>query len=258
MRKYAIAMPLLALLAGALGYYLRHLELMLVFDSITGLPQQGAIISFALIWSSMAFMLVSILFAFRVKIGYSTMEGFENAFGTEPLAYPMLFLLIGIAWFGATVWHLSSVNALGTIPASQFVFSVLSAMSAISVALFAIEVYQDPQGTSKQALSAVPVIFLCYWLIFLYRQNASNPIILSYSYQCLAIIASTLGFYFTSGFVFGRAAPSKALLSFLAAIYFDFITLADNHSGSIKIILILMIAINVIYSTMLIANLQRK
>ena len=258
MRKSALYMPFIALLAGASGYYLRLIELASVFDKSTGLPRRGAVVTLALILLSVAFLLIAFLYALRARLKYASPPGFQNAFGTEPLAYPFIFLVVGLAWLGATAKHFIDVHALGDIPYSEWCFSVLSALSAISVTLFAMEMYQDPRRKSRLALSIVPAVFMCYWLILFYSRNSSNPILLNYCYQCLAIVASTLGFYFTSGFVYNKPAPGRTLFAFFAAIYFCFVTLADNHATSIKVVFIALIIINVVYSSMLISRMHRR
>ena len=258
MRISAFSMPLFALFAGAAGYYIRLMELWNVFDDRTGLPQRGAGITLVLIILSVVYLLIVFIFALRVRLKHVTPRGFENAYGTESLAYPFIFLLIGLAWLGATAKHLIDLKALGTIPLSEVYFSVLSALSAIATALFAIEMYQDPRRKSRFALSVVPAAFTCFWLVLLYMRNSANPILLSYCYQCLAIIASTLGFYFTSGFIYNKPAPAKTIFAYFASIYFCFVTLADGHTFSIKIIFIALIIINVVYSSMLIRRIQGK
>ena len=254
-------MPFLALLAGTSGYYLRLLELWSVFEvqpAGQSLPKAGAGVTYALISVTVGFLIVDFLFALNAKRKHASPPGFQNAFGTEPLTYPFIFLAAGLAWLGATVKHFVDLNALGAIPLPEICFSVLSALSAISIALFAVEMYQDPRRKVSLALSIVPTIFMCFWLIMFYSRNSSNPVLLSYCYQCLAIVTSTLGFYFTSGFIYNKPAPGRTIFAFLAAIYFCFVTLADDHSTSIKIIFITLIVINVINSSMLIRRMQKR
>jgi len=258
MRISAIFMPFFAVVAGATGFYLRLLELWDVFDELTGLPRRGAGITLALFIVSAVFLVVVIVFAIRAAVKHASPQGFEKAFGTDPLAYPLIFTLLGIAWLGATVKHFLDIYATGVLQATELAFLILSALSAISVAFFAVEMYQDPRRKARYALSVIPTLFSCFWLILVYRNNASNPVLLSYCYQCLAIITATLGFYFTSGFVYNKPAPGKAIFSYFAATYFCFITLADDHPISIKIIIAVLIAVNLAYASMLIRNLKWK
>ena len=258
MRLSSIFMPFFTLMAGAAGFYLRLVEVMDVFDARTGLPRRGAPITFALIAFSIAFFVVVLVFSIRTTMKHKAPNGFENTFGTDPLTYPIAFSVIGVIWLGATAKHFIDLRAVGPLQAVELIFIVMSALSAISVAFFAIEMYQDPRSKLKFTLSIVPSLFMCFWLIYLYRQNASNPVLLSYCYQCLAVITSALGFYFTSGFVYNKPAPGKAMFSYFAAAYFCFVTLADKHTLSIRLIIASLIVVNLLHASMLIRNLRWK
>jgi hypothetical protein len=258
MRISAVLMAFMTFVAGAAGFYLRSVELRDAFEARTGLPQRGAEITYVLMALCALFLLVAFIFSIRAAVKHMAGNGVENAFVPDAIAYPIVFSVIGAIWFGATVMHYLNLGMTWPLPTTELVFLVLSGLSAISIVLFAVEMYQDPRRKSKFALSIVPSLFICYWLIIIYRQNASNPVLLSYCYQCLAVISSALGFYFTSGFVYNKPAPGKAIFSYLTAVYFCLVTLADQHTISIKIIFIALIAVNTLYVSMLIKNLKWK
>ena len=245
-------------MAGAAGFYLRRVELMNAFEENTGLPHRGAISTYVLLAFSAVFLIITFIFSLRASMKHKAPDGFENAFGTDTIAYPVAFSAIGALWFGATVKQYLDLNKLGPIPTIDLIFLILSLLSAVGATFFAIEVFQDPRHKSKFALSVIPSLFTCYWLVIVYRQNASNPVLLSYCYQCLAIMTSALGFYFTSGFVFKKPAPGKSIFFYSAAVYFCAVTLADNNPISIKLIFFSIIVINIIHASMLIRNLQWK
>ena len=258
MRFSAIFMPFFALFAGAAGFYLRLTELWNVFDRRTGLPARGASITISLIALSVVFLVVVLIFAIRAGVKYSSPRGFENAFGTDPLTYPFSFAIIGLIWLGATVKYFFDMNATREGLTGELYFAIMSALAAVSVVFFAIEMYQDPRRKMTFALSIIPTLFMCFWLILIYKQNAANPILLSYCYQCLAIIASALGFYFTSGFVYNKPSPGITIFTYFAAVYFCFVTLADYHTMAVKLIFAALIAVNITYSSMLIRNMRKK
>ena len=258
MRISAFTVPFFVILAGVAGFFLRLSERLNVFDAITGLPERNSATTYTLMILSAAVVLGVLLFAIRVAAKHKALPGFESAFGTDPFAYPVVFILIGIGWLVGTFLYFSSLNAYGEVVATDIIFLIFSALSAVSVTFFAIEMYQDSRRNAPYALSVVPTVFMCFWLIFVYRYNASNPVLLSYIYQSLAIIASALSFYFTSGFLYGKPAPGKAVFSYYAAIYFCIVTLADNHPIGITIIIFALIATNLVHSTMLLWNLQSK
>ena len=251
-------MPLFAVLAGIGGLYLRFLERANVFDQLTGLPERNATFTLWLFILSAAFIISIIVFAIYAYAKHRPSLGFENAFGTDPLAYPIIFTFIGLVWLAGTYLFFSDLSQLGSIATIDVIFIVFSSLAAISTTFFAIEMFQDSRRKAPYALSVVPTLFVCFWLILMYRQNASNPVLLDYVYKCLALMASALSFYFTSGFLYGKPAPGKAIFTYFAAIYFCTVTLADDHPLSIKIIYFAMIAVNIIHSSMLLKNLRRK
>ena len=258
MRITAFFAPFFVVLAGVCGFYLRVSELLNVFDVNSGLPERNAATTLWLVVLSAAFALIVILFAIRVASKHKALSGFENAFGTDPLAYPIIFLITGILWIIGTYFYYSYLSLRNALNTYDIIFIVFSAVSAISVTMFAIEMYQDSRRKISFVLSVVPTAFMCFWLIFMYKNNASNPILLSYIYQCLAIVASALSFYFTSGFLYGKPAPGKSIVAYYLAIYFCIVTIADNHHMGIKMIFVALIAVNLVHSTMLLRNLQRK
>jgi len=258
MRISAFFVPFFAILAGVGGFYLRLSERLNVFDAATGLPDRNAATTTWLILLSVVFMLFIIIFAIRVAAKHKALPGFESAFGTDPFAYPVLFVLIGVVWLVGTYLYFSALRANDAFTTIDIYFIAFSALSAISVTFFAIEMYQDSRRNAPYALSVVPTVFMCFWLIFMYRHNASNPILLSYVYQCIAVVVCALSFYFTSGFLYGKPAPGRSIVSYYAAIYFCIVTLADDHPIGIKLIFCALIAVNVIHSSMLLRNLQSK
>jgi len=259
MRISAFFILAFAFLAGISGFYLRVSELLNVFDQYTGLPARAAATTFWLIALSAAFLLIIIVFAIFVAARHQAPQGFENAFGTDPVFYPIIFVIIGLVWLAGTYLYYADIRAAAvTMQTIDIIFIALSALAAICITLFAIEMFQDSRRKTPFALSIVPTIFMCFWLILIYRQNASNPVLLSYVYQCLAFVAAALSFYFTSGFLYRKPAPGKAIVSYFATIYFCVITLADPHPLSVRLIICAILAANVIHAAMLISNLQRK
>jgi len=258
MRILAFVVPFFVFIAGVLGFSLRLSEHHNVFDSITGLPYRDAVTTFWLVSLSVMLMVFIIFFAIKVASKYKALPGFESAFGTDPFFYPAVFVAIGIIWIIGTLMYLSFLNTHNAVTLNDIYFIVFSIISAVSTTFFAIEMYQDSRRSAAYALSVIPAVFMCFWLIFLYRHNASNPIMLTYIYQCLAIVSSALAFYFTSGFLYGRPAPGKAVVTYYAAIYFCMVALADDLPMGVKLIYIAIIAVNLVHSTMLVRNLEEK
>jgi len=258
MRISSFFLLFFTILAGIGGYYLRLSEQLNVFDAVTGLPDRNAATTFWLIILSGAFAVGILIFSIRVAAKHQALTGFENAFGTDPFAYPVIFVLIGVVWLIGTFLYFVSLNAYEFFAVSDMLFIVFSVIAAVSVTLFAIFMYQDSRRIALYALSIAPTVFMCFWLVLLYRENASNPVLLNYVYQCIALVTAALSFYFTSGFLYGKPAPGKAVLAYYTSIYFCIITLADGHPFGVNMIIVAVIATNLVHSFMLLSNLQRK
>ncbi|MCL2366821.1 MAG: hypothetical protein FWC75_07240 [Oscillospiraceae bacterium] len=253
MRIASFLMPFVAIVTGIAGFVIRKHELAYVFDAQTGLPERGSLITLVLIGLTVLFILAALIFSIVVSKRKVVDKGFENVFGTDSLSYPISFILFGLLWLWASIMYFVDFHSAGNI---RIIFSVMAAISAISVIFFAVEMYQDPRRKSVYALSVIPSLFTCLWLILVYRENAANPVLLSYAYQILAIIASTMGFYFTSGVVYGKPKHGKTIFSYLIAIFFCLVTLADAHNIMIRIMFCAMILISVACLHRLLRNLK--
>jgi len=258
MRISSFFLPFFTILAGIGGFYLRLSEHLNVFDAVTGLPERNAATTFWLVVLSGAFAIGILIFSIRVTVKHKALSGFENAFGTDPFAYPVIFAFIGIVWLIGTFLYFFGLNINEIFAVSDILFIAFSTIAAVSVTLFAIFMYQDSRRNALYALSIAPTVFMCFWLVFLYRENASNPVLLNYVYQCIALVTTALCFYFTSGFLYGKLAPGKAVFTYYTSIYFCIVTLADGHPFGVNMIIIAIIATNIVHSFMLLRNLQRK
>jgi len=252
-------MPLLTLLFGIVGYNLRVLEHRNVFDPITGLPERGATTTHMLFALTALFLLVTFLFVLFSILRNKSSKKFGLAFGTDKLYYPFVVTVIGAAWaIGALVYFFelrSYYDALDTI---DIIFIISSGVAACSVIIFAYEIFGETERRTPYKLSVIPILFMCFWLVLMYRDNASNPVLLGYVYQILAIAFASLAFYCTACFVYGKSVPGKAIFSYFSAIYFCTITLADGHPVGINIILVAVIAFCFFYASRLIRSMERK
>ena len=258
MRISSFFIPLFVLLAGLAGALLRIEELSVVFDAVTGFPERNSTITLALVALSIFVIFVVIIYAVIAAVKCNVASDFDNAFGTDSFIYPTIYIVGGIVWLGATIVFFINLNVMSGIETLDVVFTVFSAMSAISIMIFAVEVYKNPRRKLISMLSLMPTLFTCFWLVLIYRDNASNPVLLDYAYACLAMIFAALGFYFTSAFAFGKPAKIKPIVCYSAAIYFSFVKIVDDFPMSIKLIIGTIILLNFFNLSALLRNLQKK
>ena len=258
MRKSAFVFPFLSFAAGGAGLYLRYLELNTVFDPVTGLPEKNAPITLALILLSAGIALFGTLFAVIASRKYTSRVEYERAFSPSGILYLAVFFILSAAMIAADVMYFLSLKAVGSVAYINIVFIAFVAFSALSLFILARAAYRGRGGKEMYVFSIIPSVFFCFWLIILYRQNASNPVLLDYCYQCLALASAALSFYYGAGFAFKKSKPAKTIISYFLTIYFCMIVLVDNIILPFKIIFAVIVIAQLINSVQFIKNLKRK
>lgn len=268
MRKSAVAIPLFALVAGAIGYIIRQMEVNTGFESATGFAKRDFQVTLMLIGLSALVIILAAVFAIMTKRKYKADNDYLKAFAPKGFLYIGVSIVLGISWLVADVLYFLDKRAAGLsfiedIPGSgispiDYIFIFLVAITAVSLFFMARSAFTGRSGTELLLFSIVPSIFFCYWLIILYKDNAANPVLLSYSYQCLAIAAAALSYYFSAGFVYKKSVTGRSLFSFLVTIYFCTVVLADNVILPIKMIFGVTMIFQFINTVVFIRNLKQK
>jgi hypothetical protein len=243
MRKYAVTVTAGTLVCGAAGFLMRRAEVNTVFDEVTGLARSGAEASRLMAGFSVLVVLLAIGAAVFIRRRHVSPDGYRLAFAPTGLAYFLLLTALGLVWCGATAIHYLELRALGPVSLGETAFSTLSIASALSVILLAHGAYTGREFGVSLLLAVIPEVFFCYWLVFVYKQNQTNPVFIKYAYECLAITAATLSFYFITAYVYGKTAPARAVFSFITAVYFCAVALADRDFASVRTIIFAVVLI---------------
>jgi hypothetical protein len=148
------------------------------------------------------------------------------AYAPDAAPFTIDLFTLSVLIAGGVMWLAGSVAGLfaayGTAASrsySDMIFALLSALSALSVMRLARGAYVGRVGGVDRFLSVIPPLFFSYWLIRLYMANASNPVILIYGYECLAVAAAAMCFYFLSGCVYGKFEPGKTVFCLIMTVF---------------------------------------
>jgi hypothetical protein len=249
MRKSAVVVPILALVTGLVGFFFRKMEVSTVFDPVTGLAKRGASVTTLMIGIAVLAAVIAVVSAVLTVRRYASEPEYTRAFAPRGMAYLGVSFLASAAWLVGSIWYFAGQMAARAVPEGvvpmpgagafsiiDLLFTVLAALSAISVIILARRAYKGSAGSEMLVFSVIPSIFFCFWLVVLYKNNAANPILLSYCYQTLAIAAAALSTYFSAGYVFGKAPTGKTIVSFFLAIFFCMVVLADNIGLPLKLL----------------------
>lgn len=239
MRK-ELVLPVTAIAGGAIGFFLRRLELATAFEPDTGLPIEGMPVTWALIALSAAVAVVLLLLCLGVGKGFE--GGYDQAFRARDAAPYMMGMTAGAFLAAAAgvllLLKLPRLYAEASLETSGFpmfslvpmvLLSVLCLASAWSVLMLGKNNYRGEEKGRYSAWLLIPAYTCCMWLIVSYQEHSGDPIILDYVYQLFSVIAAVLGCYFLSGFGFGRSRPAAAAFFSAEAMYFALVTLADAH-----------------------------
>ena len=224
MRKAGFFMTALALIAGAAGFFLRRQEVATVFDPHTGLASPGEPISILLMMLSG--ITVLLLFAFCLWIPQRRLSTFEEAFEDGGLLSPLLTIL-GVLVIFATVLEAVNVPQREEFILLAHLQTAGAILSGVCLAYMAI---RGPRGGSVAVAAAVPVFWICLWLVDVHIREASNPVLLRHVYGFFALSALLLGIYYVASFAFHQGKVKKLLFTSSVAIYFTGVTMGDVHN----------------------------
>ena len=252
MKKYLL-WPLMAVIGGAGAFVLRLLQRSTGFEADTGLPIPGNLYALLLAVWFVLLAVVCLVAARRLlpadrenpplfPAGFSVASAgllTPAVMGIFLLAVSgVLDLLLGFSGASALTGSGELVTVFVTAPGDQLftggehlLVGVLSLLMAVSLfpAIPACRVRpeSDARRPFQGALLLVPVCCLVVRLVLTYRAVSTDPSLVNYYPELLAVVFLTLGFYRLSSFAFRSGRTRRFALYAVLAIAFCLATLAD-------------------------------
>ncbi|MDR0863117.1 MAG: hypothetical protein LBN30_10160 [Oscillospiraceae bacterium] len=228
MRKNALFVSAAAFILGIAGFVTRTIELSIGYEPDTGLPIHSSAVVNTMIWLSLIVILLAGALGVLLRHNYTSKRTYGAAFAPAKMSYFLFTVVLGVLWLAATVAHAFIAYTSGAPTTQDLAYSILSVLAAVSVMMLGHNAFTGRAGSAMLFFSLVPEVFLTLWLVILFSVNQTNPVLLSYSYQGLAIASSALGFFFVAGYVYGKPGPGKLSFSLVCAIFFNAVALADR------------------------------
>jgi len=245
-------MALIGVLAGVVGFLLRHQEVATVFDPVSGLAERGATITITLALFSLA--VVALLFGLSFIDSKRTLSSFQEAFGGGIFG-TLLLACLGLCVFalaGLEFMLLSERDGLDPFALARLGAALLAGPALMLTAIL------GWRGGNVAIPAALPVFWLCIWLIANHMDQASNPVLLSYVYQLFAIASLLLALYYVAGYAFRQEKPRRLLFFSSTALFFTGVTMGDPTSFYHRGTLLALAATVLIYQLTLTKNLARS
>lgn len=241
-----ICYPLLALLLGAAGYILRIRQLSAALSPTTGMPLLHHPITYALIGVAVGGALLLLILSFSVA---SEAQDWYSAYHAGPVLQGCSLLAAlgfaaGTGLIGRSLYLTckstapgTPIQALTTLFQTQpflLFFGLLMICATLAILFMVI---RNGENGSWSLAPLLPAFTSCVWLVLTYHTNASNPSVLSFVWQVLAVVCATLAWYYTASFAFQSPRPQLATWLSLVTVFLCCIALADSTELYQKVIL---------------------
>lgn len=248
---HMILLPLLAILGGGAGFFLRRWELSCAFDS-EGLPIPGTSATICLILFSAALAVVLLLFCLRAKSKAAPQQAPLSAAGNIP--YLVMCLLDAALLPAAAIAGFLDELALWEPNPLRVALFVLCFPCCACIVLMALRNFRGQRRQYSFSL-LLPAFFCCLWLVTTCQVCSSDPVVLNYVYHLFAIICALLSMYYAASFSYIQNNPWLFLLFSLLGIYFGLTTMADQHDIAATLLLLFAVLYQLLHATVLLRRL---
>ncbi len=254
MRKSALTIVIITVVAGVFGAFLRWLQLLNAFEADTGLPITGAATSTVLaVYIAVAagvFLAITLLVRSRCSGASAAFDAFRSS-SAVPGAICKICGICMIAVCGALMFKSGSQR----YPVLERLFAA-SGILAGAVTAFGL----DPKSKSRSVrlTSLLPAVFCCMWVILCYKNNAEDPVVWSYAVELLAIAAVTVGAYEAAACFYGRMSRSKALFFTQAAAFLCITGFTDGRGALMQVLFVIAAVLMLLFEYLLISSQSLK
>lgn len=226
--------PGLAVVLGALGFFLRRWQLSSCFDE-KDLPIPGlAVPLLAALTVGSALLFLVLVFPFKGE------KSWTGALGEAPLP------LLKLGALGCLLAAASYIAEHGLKDFSSSVFQYTNVLLPVLLLLGAFGAaigcwHLSNSGHPQPAIAMLPGFCSCFWVVNAYHTYANDPVVLDFAWFLLAVAASTLAWYEIAAFPLDRGCSRRALFFSLMAIMLCLSCLADSELSYDRILLIVQV-----------------
>lgn len=225
MQSQAYKITGFAAVMGALGFLMRWLQGMRIYDEATGLADRDANINVLVI-----LILVGTIAALGVWSWF--LRKYEPRRDHRALVgRSILYRLFGCLAGGVLVLGglVLLVTAGGdAMPGMQRALAVFEVLGGVSAILLAVHADDAGQAKTRRVASVVLVLFGCMFMVATYRENAPNPVLWEFAPEILALCAATLALYYTAGYQFGQPKPLCGIFFCQTGLFLCMVCVTDQ------------------------------
>ena len=214
-----------ALVLGIMGFLLRFLHFNTGYDE-KGLPVNG-FFTLSLTIFAAAVTLLFLVSSLVMGKRFNSIADFGDAFapGKHRGIYSVLTALSAVfALIGCIMFFAGNSGSL--TPVLKALFIALTALTFLAMVFYAL--YAKSGGFPRWLgyLGIAPALLWCFFLIYQYIANASNPTVTEYSFECIAFAAGALFSLSAAGYIFRKRQPKATMFSGLMLTSFPIMAAA--------------------------------
>lgn len=243
MRKYSSLIVSGFAVSGIIGAVLRYIHVSTCYDDL-GLPIPGMPVTTILTVFSVIIAVAALILTSLLNSKSAPMPGYNGAFSTSKGGTGLLAQILS-----AILIAVSSVmrfqNGFYTNVNYSIVITVLGILSAIAVIFSAVYAYKGSQKKIIGYLSIITSVFLCMHLMYIFSLNLSNPILLTYSFDCVAIGSASLYIFAAGGYALNKVQTFSTLFTGFISIAFSIIAITGQQSDASDVLMYISIVLMV-------------
>lgn len=229
MRKFYLP-SLVFLLVGAGCAYLRKVIVREGFDE-KGLPIEGFWAITAVNVLIIVMLIAAIYIAIHVTKEYEISSKYSTAFASKSMAALIIKLICAVAFIcGAAAVVIDMLDDVANkMKLVQIIaFTVTAFIGTIAFFMQAFSSYLGNQRPVDAYVGSFAAFALALRIIMIYFVNTTNPVIISYSFDCVALSASCLFVFLAAGWFTGKKQSRITIICGLVSTLFCLSGLVGN------------------------------
>ena len=232
MQKEAYRLTGFTAVIAAGGFLLRWLQSLHLYAEETGLAVRG-LGSSALLVALMVAVCAVLTYWVCVRLrGRTTApRSAEEALGHRTVVYRVLGVAAAVLLVAAGVLQLREAEDYA-FPVLRRLLAALLVLTGVGAGINTLTASRENRRNLRCAAATVATVTACFWLVVLYKEVSAEPVIWRYAVEVLALVSGAVALYYLAGYPFGDPRPYSCLLFCEAALFFNVMTVIDEHAAS--------------------------
>lgn len=254
MRSEAYKITGFTAVMAAIGFLIRWLQSMQIYDEVTGLANAVAPVNFWLIGITVITGVVLLVFVLYLR-QFTPTEG-PRALDGHTLVHPILGIFAGFALAVGGIVMVFAARQYA-FPMLRRLLGLLAVVGGVSAIGLTVHAGKPGKELPRQVFSVLLTVMGCVWMVVEYKENAANPVVWTFAMEILALCAATLAFYFTAGCQFGQSQPLRAIFCCYLGMFLCVVCVIDDQLGADAIAFFAMALLLGLWGTVQTENIQK-